>query len=209
MAGGLLPLPGVGSRDPLPARRLPTAPGRRSGAAARVASGAAGALLGAGALLVALTVLGSISGRWGLEPVLTGSMRPGIQPGDLVLVTPEPVTAVRPGQILLFHPPGNGAPVVHRVVSVSTLDGVPAVHTRGDANNVADPWNARLDGSRAWRVRAVVPHLGYLAVAEHHPGLRLLLALGLVGSGLAVGLAVIWRRTEQEHETPPAWVPAC
>ena len=209
MAGGLLSLPGVGSRDLLPARWLPTPPGARLAAVSRLVRGAAGALLAAAALLVALTVLGSLTGRWGFEPVLTGSMRPGIQPGDLVLVTPEPLTAVRSGQVLLFRPPGNGAPVVHRVVSVSLAGGVPAIRTKGDANNVADPWKARLDGSRAWRVRAVVPHLGYLSVAEHHPGFRLLLELGLVGAGVAVGLAGIWGRPDQGHEKLPAWVPSC
>lgn len=209
MSGGVLPLVGAGPRLRLPAPCLPTAPGARLSALLRMVRALAGAALAVIALLVSLTVLGSVTGRWGLEPVLTGSMRPGIQPGDLVLVTPEPVGAVRPGQVVLFKPPGNGEPVVHRVVSVDELGGVPAIHTKGDANNVADPWNARLDGSRAWRVSAVIPRLGYLAVAEHHPAVRRALTLALLAAGVATGLAVIWRRPDQGHETLPAWVPSC
>ena len=209
MAGGVLSLPGIGSRDRLPAQWRPGGPGAWSAAPLRAVRAGAGMLLATVVLLVGLTAVGSLTGRWGLVPVLTGSMRPGIQPGDLVLVTPEPVTEVRPGQVLLFRPPGNTAAVVHRVVSVSDAGGVPAIQTKGDANNVADPWKARLDGPRAFRVRAVLPHLGYLAVAEHHPGLRLALELGLVAGGVGVGLAVIWRRPEEGHEILPAWVPSC
>jgi hypothetical protein len=58
-------------------------------------------------------------------------------------------------------------------------------------------------------VRAVVPHLGYLAVAEHHPVVRLLLELGLLAAGIGTGLTVIWRRPEQGHDTLPDWIPAC
>ena len=206
MSGGVLPLVGAGPRLRLPAPCLPTAPGARFAALLRALAGAGLAVV---ALLVGLTVLGSVTGRWGLEPVLTGSMRPGIQPGDLVLVTPEPVGAVHAGQVVLFKPPGNGEPVLHRVVSVNRVGGVPAIHTKGDANNVADPWDARLHGTRAWRVSAVIPHLGYLAVAEHHPAVRRALTLALLAAGVATGLAVIWRRPEQGHETLPAWVPSC
>ena len=37
----------------------------------------------------------------------------------------------------------------------------PLVRTKGDANNVADPWTARLHGRVVWRVRGVVPKLGW------------------------------------------------
>lgn len=152
---------------------------------------ALGALL---ALGVGLVAVGSILGTWGLVPVLTGSMRPGIQPGDVVLVTPEPVAAVKPGQILVFQPPGlGGVSVVHRVISVTDQGGRPVIRTKGDANNVPDAWKAKLGGPKAWRVRAVIPKLGYLAVAEKHSMFLLALKLALIAGGLAVGFSAIWR----------------
>jgi hypothetical protein len=50
----------------------------------------------------------------------------------------------------------------------------PLIRTKGDANSAPDPWTARLDGSTTWRVRAVVPKLGWLIVWLRDPLLRLL-----------------------------------
>lgn len=163
-------------------------------------------------LAVGLVIVGAVLGTWGFVPVLTGSMRPGIQPGDLVLVAPEPVSAVEPGQILVIQPPGlGGASVVHRVISVTEQGGHPVIRTKGDANNVADAWKARLGGPKAWRVRAVIPKLGYLAVAEQNRVFRLVLKLALAAAGLALGLSAI-RRHEPERtgdEQASESVPTC
>lgn len=191
---------------------VPPAPRRRHRLSSLVAPAfrvASQAALAAVTLTVALTVAGALLRTWGLVPVLTGSMRPGIQPGDLVLVTPEPVGAVRPGQVLDFQPPGEGgATVVHRVVSVTPGADGPVIRTKGDANNVADSWKARLGGTRAWRVRAVIPKLGYLSVAEHNPTTRLGVEAVLLAGGIAMALSVIWRRYDEEErrERIPAGV---
>lgn len=164
-----------------------------------------GAALGLAAAALAFTVVGTFTGGWGLVPVLTGSMRPGIQPGDAVLVTPEPLSAVRPGQVLVFQPPGGGGDsVVHRVMTVTRDAAGPVIRTKGDANNVVDPWRAQLGGARAWRVRAVVPKLGYVTVAEHNPYFRLALEGALVAGGLGLGLGAIWGRRDGEKGRGPA-----
>lgn len=174
---------GSGSR----VRRLASAPVRMVRLAVK-------AVLAVATVGLAFTVAGTLTGGWGLVPVLTGSMRPGIQPGDAVFVTPEPLSAVRAGQVLVFQPPGEGgASVVHRVVAVTGDPTGPVIRTKGDANNVADPWKAQLGGTRAWRVRAVVPKIGYLTLAEHNPQVRLALEAILVLAGLGIGLTVIWK----------------
>jgi signal peptidase I len=170
-------------------------------------------MLGAAGVGVAFTVVGSLTGAWGLVPILSGSMRPGIQPGDAVLVAPEPLSAVRPGQVLVIQPPGlGGATVAHRVVSVTRGPGGPVIRTRGDANNVVDPWKAQLGGTRAWRARAVIPDLGYLSVIEHNRRWRLGIEVVLLATGLGMALSVIWGRSRDRTKVvtagrPP--VPAC
>jgi signal peptidase I len=157
------------------------------------------------AVVVGLVAAGNLLRTWGLLPVLTGSMRPGIQPGDLVLVTPEPTADVKPGQILAFQPPGlGGTTVVHRVISVAAAGGAPVIRTKGDANNVPDAWKARLNGTTAWRVRAVIPKFGYLAVAEQNPLFRLILKIGLIAGGLGVALGAIWRHQRDEDSDEQA-----
>jgi len=65
----------------------------------------------------------------------TGSMRPLIAPGDLVVVRPVPVGEIRIGDLITFREPtGSRLIVTHRVVGIEETDAGRAFTTRGDAN---------------------------------------------------------------------------
>lgn len=125
----------------------------------------------------------------------TGSMQPLAAPGDLLIVAPEPVRAVRAGQVLTFTAPLPGAPVLtHRVLSVEHRDDGTAIRTRGDANPGPDPWLARLTDPTAWRLVAVVPAVGWAIAALHHPAVHLLTVWLLPAWLCAQVLRALWRR---------------
>ncbi len=71
--------------------------------------------------------------------VLTDSMFPQIQSGDLIIIkTVDPQTLAEGDVISFFDPDGNGTSVVtHRIVDVLTDGGLQFV-TKGDANNAED-----------------------------------------------------------------------
>src|SRR5204863_9987956 len=122
------------------------------------------ALLAFGMLAtVALMVTVAAAPRLGwfrVETVLSGTMRPAFAPGDLILVRPEPASAVRAGQVITYAIPVADRHVeTHRVVRVVRAGVQPVVITKGDANAVPDPWRARLDSPTAWRPWVVVPKL--------------------------------------------------
>jgi signal peptidase I len=95
--------------------------------------------------------------------VLSGSMRPTFSPGDMVIVTPEPVGAVRVGQVISYQVPSGIHQVeTHRIIKIIQGGAHPVIQTQGDANNWPDPWTAKLEGNTAWRMRTVIPHLGYV-----------------------------------------------
>ena len=96
--------------------------------------------------------------------MLTGSMSPGIDPGDVIVVTPLPITDVRAGMVISYHIPVDDHRLVsHRVLTVDQApDGATTVQTKGDANDSPDPWQATLQGDTAWQVTAVIPELGTL-----------------------------------------------
>lgn len=73
--------------------------------------------------------------------VLTDSMYPGIQSGDLIICHTAEAEEVSEGDVIaFFDPAGNGTSVVtHRVVEVTSENGEPAFRTKGDANNAEDP----------------------------------------------------------------------
>jgi signal peptidase I len=95
------------------------------------------------------------------EAVLSGSMVPTFSPGDAVLVTSEPASAVRVGQIISYHIPiGDHHVETHRIVKIISAGAHPVVVTKGDANSAVDPWQAKLIAPRVWHVRTVLPHVG-------------------------------------------------
>jgi signal peptidase len=72
--------------------------------------------------------------------VLTDSMYPAIEGGDLVICHEEDPESVVAGDIIAFYDPASNddSVVTHRVIEVTTQDGELAFTTKGDANNAAD-----------------------------------------------------------------------
>ena len=72
--------------------------------------------------------------------VLTDSMYPEIQSGDLIICRQIEAEDVAVGDVIsFFDPAGNGTSVVtHRVIELTEEDGETAFRTRGDANNADD-----------------------------------------------------------------------
>src|SRR3954452_10927771 len=67
--------------------------------------------------------------------MLTGSMAPGISPGDVVVTAPVAVSEVTKGMAITYHIPVEDHHLItHRVVSVERgPDGTVTVQTKGDA----------------------------------------------------------------------------
>lgn len=158
--------------------------------------------------LAALVGLGLLPRTGWYRPVtvLSGSMQPAFSPGDMVVVTPEPVSAVRVGQVISQRiPVGDHHVQSHRVIAVIRRDGKVSVRTKGDANAAPDPWTATLHGTTVWHVRVVLPKLGWIVFWLRTPLLHQL-TLFLAPLLLAL-LAVlrIWRRpAERAPEGPDA-----
>lgn len=121
-----------------------------------------------------------------VHPILSGSMRPTFGPGWMIITERIPVSHVKPGEILLFKPPGSSASFAHRVIQVEGSPNHPIIQTKGDANPVADPWRAQLKGTSAYQVVAEVPKVGWLLAGGARMWLRASL-IGLVGVAVTVG----------------------
>lgn len=72
--------------------------------------------------------------------VLTDSMYPTIESGDLIICRSGDAKDIEVGDIIaFFDPAGNGQSIVtHKVIEIATQDGDVAFKTKGDANNVED-----------------------------------------------------------------------
>jgi len=96
---------------------------------------AARCYLAFGAGLILWAVMPILFG-WSSFVVLSGSMEPRIQPGDVVAAMPIAAADIRPGQVVVFDDPNHpGHRLVHRVRQIRP-DG--RLVTRGDANPTDD-----------------------------------------------------------------------
>jgi signal peptidase len=169
---------------------------------------AAWAALVAGALALLGIGLLPRTGWYRPVTVLSGSMRPTFAPGDMVVLMPEPARDIRVGQLISYRiPVGDHHVQTHRVIAIVHGGAHPSVRTKGDANASADPWIARLNGTTAWRVRAVVPKLGWVVFWFRTP---LVERLTLVLAPILLGLLALFRiwsgqsESEGERRDAPA-----
>ncbi|WP_448611941.1 signal peptidase I [Geodermatophilus sp. URMC 60] len=132
--------------------------------------------------------------------MLTASMSPGIDPGDVVVTTPLAVTDVTAGMVISYHIPIDDHRVVtHRVTAVEHgPDGSVTVQTKGDANDHVDPWSAVLQGDTAYQVRAVIPEIGHLITALRTPAVNHALVYGAPALLAGWLLLSIWRPREDD-----------
>jgi len=97
---------------------------------------------------------------WRAEIVLSGSMEPVINVGELVIARPISPEDIRAGDILMYASTSGKNIICHRVVSVEDTPSLRFV-TRGDVNQLADP-----DPVLPSRVIGIVcfhaPYLGYV-----------------------------------------------
>jgi signal peptidase I len=159
-------------------------------------------LLGLAVLTFALLAVGPHVLGYRTMTMLTASMAPEIDPGDVTIVTPIAISEVTEGMVITYHRPiEDHSLVTHRVISVDTApDGTVSVQTKGDANSAADPWTATLEGDTAYQVRAVIQELGHLIQALRAPVVTQALLYG--APALLVGwlLLTIWRPARDEED---------
>ncbi len=121
----------------------------------------------------------------------TGSMGPTIPTGAAALVQSVPAGEVRVGDVVTVPSPVGPLPVTHRVVSSEPAGGDQYVlHLKGDANDVADPFDYQVGQVR--RVVVSAPGLGYALVWLSDP--RRMLALTVLVA-VAVGWT-LWPRSD-------------
>lgn len=131
--------------------------------------------------------------------VLTGSMRPALPSGTLVVVRPVEMGDVSVGDVITYQlRSGDPTVVTHRVVGSGVrTDGTAVLTTQGDANDVVDAAPVQPEQMRG-RLWYAVPHLGKahsLLGGFHRKAAVQLVAAGLLlyAGRMFVAAAPAWR----------------
>jgi signal peptidase len=158
-----------------------------------------------GLTLLAMTVTPRVF-HYRTATMLTGSMVPTINPGDVIVDTEESVSALSVGQIITYHIPVEDHRVEsHRVTWVRhNADGSVLFRTQGDANNGADPWTAKAPAnSKVWIVRTVLPVVGDVIRFLRRPAVSFLFTRIVPGLILLSALYAIWQPSRRSSRREP------
>jgi signal peptidase I len=132
--------------------------------------------------------------------VMSGSMRPTLGVGDVVVTKPVAAQDVRPGDVITFKDPEHhNRMLTHRVTLVHLSGDRVLLATKGDANNRAERWMTPA-GGRVGRVVYHLPLIGYGLVWTHGRYARLLLVVVPAVLLGFIELARIWRPRRPEDE---------
>ncbi len=113
-------------------------------------------------IALGLIIIAVISSGYRPLVVVSNSMSPTIERGDIVFVSPVNPEDIDIGDVIAFYKKEYGI-IVHRVISVQRDNGTLTLVTKGDANNVADePVSYR---SIVGKVIVVVPSLGKIILS--------------------------------------------
>lgn len=125
--------------------------------------------------------------------VLTGSMEPMIQSGDLIIVKQVNTTDLEKGDVIAFYDPesNSNSILTHRIAEVINEDGVIYYRTKGDANNTEDSKPVLAD-KVVGIYKLKIPNAGDVAMfMQTTPGLIVCVILPLI---LLIGIDLIRRR---------------
>lgn len=148
---------------------------------------------------LSLVVLLSAANMFGIvraATITSGSMRPTLPPGTVVFDHRVSASDVHVGDVITFANP-SGSLTTHRVVALRHDGAQLLASTRGDSNNVRDPWTVKLSGD-AWRKAFSIPMIGFPLFALRHLNLFRLLAILLPLATAVLMVARIWRADQTE-----------
>jgi signal peptidase len=164
--------------------------------AASLSKGLAWPLVIVSCALLGGLILAHVAGYQALT-VVSGSMEPSIDVGDMVVNRSVSPLRARPGDVISFRDPTDLRRVItHRVRSVRVERLRAWFVTKGDANNATERWDIPIDG-KIGQVELQIPKVGYaLSVVRSPFGRIMFLALPALMLGASF-LVAIWRPEEE------------
>jgi signal peptidase I len=104
-----------------------------------------------------------VPSMFGYKPmtVLTGSMTPKINPGDVIIDKSINSKGIKVGDVITYKV-SDGMLITHRVIEVINKEGKLGFKTKGDANNVDDN-NLVTEEQLVGRYSFRIPYAGYVS----------------------------------------------
>jgi signal peptidase len=144
--------------------------------------------------------------RYKTDIIIGQSMEPTIPLYSVIVVEPIDPADIRRGDVITYQQPDiPDRKVTHRVQAIERgEDGTPTFITKGDNNEVRDPYEVTY-AETGYRVRTHVPHVGWLMIHAQTPWARVLLVVVPVLLLLVQFLRWVWRDEPTDDEDDLAY----
>ncbi|MBU1940256.1 MAG: signal peptidase I, partial [Candidatus Thermoplasmatota archaeon] len=117
-----------------------------------------------GVAIVSILILFFSFGFFGVQPmtIISGSMQPVLDVGDVVIISDVPVDEIQEGDIIQYR--GEDAAIIHRVYEIRENKHTKLFITKGDANENPDP-DPVSQGQIMGKAVFTVPKIGWISIA--------------------------------------------
>ena len=102
-----------------------------------------------------------------LHTVATGSMRPGIKPGAVIVTHSTTMASLKKGDVIIYFDSHINDVISHRIISITDKGQQLSIVTKGDANPLPDPAILEFKSTKVAKVGWVIPGAGFLVSALH------------------------------------------
>lgn len=151
-------------------------------------------------LLMPPTKSGATIGGYQLLAVVTGSMSPAVNTGDLVAVRPVDPAAIHVGDIITYRDHQSPALLItHRVIAITPGEVGPVYTTKGDANPVPDSLPVAAS-QVVGRVEQRIPYGGHVVTLLRTP-IGVLSLIIVPGMYVLLNSRRLFETTIEESET--------
>lgn len=151
-------------------------------------------------VVMGLLTWGPHATRFKTDIIVGRSMEPAIPLYSVIVVEPVEPSAIRHGDVISYQQPQlPDRKVTHRVHAVERGEaGTPTFITKGDNNDVRDPYEVTY-ADTGYRVVHHVPHVGWLMIQAQARWARVLLVVFPVLLLLVQFLRWVWRNEDHDE----------
>ena len=114
-------------------------------------------------IISCILILGS-SGLLGFKPnvIISGSMNPALNVGDITISMSTNVQNIQVGDIVQYYRSDIETPIIHRVTEIHNLGDSYTLITKGDANNAPDPPITSI--KQVNKITQIIPKVGWVSI---------------------------------------------
>jgi signal peptidase len=154
-------------------------------------------------VITAMVLPAVLTSYFGLSAhtVVSGSMEPKIQPGDVIVASQKTSADVNVGDVVIFLDRKSWQVQAHRVINKSLKGNVFTFTTKGDANTDSDGPFEIINSAALRTSSLVIPNIGYAIDSFQSNQMRLFAGFALLGIITVLIFKVQTRKPRSENSS--------